>query len=84
MDCDFSIFLSQIHFGEIKEIVNLCGAHIIFFKLGGEEVYEDSFFNEHIFLISTVDPWYGDIIVYLKTLKVPTHLSRDGDDNYVT
>ena len=42
-----------------------------------EEVYEDTFVDEHIFLISTLDPWYGDIIVYLQTLKVPTHLSRD-------
>ena len=41
------------------------------------EVHEDSLVDEHIFLISTVDPWYGDIIVYLQTLKVPTHLSRD-------
>ena len=35
------------------------------------------FIDEHIFLISTLDPWYGDIIIYLQTLKVPTHLSRD-------
>ena len=42
-----------------------------------EEVYEDMFVDEHIFLISTLDPWYGDIIIYLQTLKVPTHLSRD-------
>ena len=42
-----------------------------------EEVCEDTFFDEHIFLISTLDPWYGDIIIYLQTLKVPTHLSRD-------
>ena len=42
-----------------------------------EEVYEDTFFDEHIFLISTLDPWYGDIIIYLQTLKVPTHFSRD-------
>ena len=33
--------------------------------------------HEHIFLISTLDPWYGDIIIYLQTLKVPTHLSWD-------
>ena len=46
-------------------------------NLEEEEVYEDYFVDEHIFLISTVDPWYGDIIVYLQTLKVPTHLSRD-------
>ena len=43
----------------------------------GEEVYEDTFVDEHVFLISTVDPWYGDIIIYLQTLKVPTHLLRD-------
>ena len=42
-----------------------------------EEVYEDMFVDEHIFLISTLDPWYGDIIVYLQTLKAPTHLSQD-------
>ena len=42
-----------------------------------EEVYEDTFFDEHIFLISTLDPWYGDIILYLQTLRVPNHLSWD-------
>ena len=42
-----------------------------------ELVCEDKFVDEHIFLISTLDPWYGDIIIYLQTLKVPTHLSRD-------
>ena len=42
-----------------------------------EEACEDMFFHEHIFLISTLDPWYGDIIIYLQTLKVPTHLSQD-------
>ena len=42
-----------------------------------ELVCEDRFIDEHIFLISTLDPLYGDIIIYLQTLKVPTHLSRD-------
>ena len=42
-----------------------------------EKVCEDTFVDEHIFLISSLDPWYGDIIIYLQTLKVPTHLSRD-------
>ena len=42
-----------------------------------EEVCEDTFVDEHIFLISTLGPWYGDIIIYLQTLKVPTHLSWD-------
>ena len=48
-----------------------------FLSLKEEEVYEDTFVDEHIFLISNLDPWYGDIIVYLQMLKVPTHLSRD-------
>ena len=42
-----------------------------------ESVCEDTFVDEHIFLISTADPWYGDIIVYLQTQRTPTHLSRD-------
>ena len=46
-----------------------------FLNLDEEEVHEDSLIDDHIFLISTVDPWYGDISVYLQTLKVPTHLS---------
>ena len=40
-------------------------------------VCEDTFIDEHIFLISTLNPWYGDIIIYLQTLKVPTQLSED-------
>ena len=39
-------------------------------------VYEDSFM-EHIFLISSTNPWYGNIIFYLHTLKVPPHILRD-------
>ena len=39
-------------------------------------VCEDTFIYEHIFLISNLDV-YGDIIIYLQTLKVPTHLSWD-------
>ena len=46
-------------------------------NLDEEEVHEDSLVDDHIFLISTIYPWYGDVIVYLQTLKVPTHRSRD-------
>jgi hypothetical protein len=28
-------------------------------------------------LIASLDPWYGDILVYLQTLKCPTSASRD-------
>ena len=46
-------------------------------SLDEDEIHEDFFVDEHIFLILTVDPWYGDIIVYLQTSKVPPHLSWD-------
>ena len=42
-----------------------------------ELVCEYMFVDEQIFLISTLDPWYGDIIIYLQTLEVPNHLSWD-------
>ena len=35
-------------------------------------IEEDSFLDEHIFLLSTSGPWYGDILMYLQTLKCPT------------
>ena len=37
----------------------------------------DLFPNEHLFFISTSDPWYGDILVYLQTLKYPAASSRE-------
>ena len=38
-------------------------------------IEEDSFPDEHIFFISTSDPWYADILVYLQTLKYPAAFS---------
>ena len=69
----------DLEFVSAKSKKSLIFAEFIsnFPNLEEEEVYEDSFVNEHIFLVSTVDPWYEDIIMYLQTLKVPTHLSRD-------
>ena len=43
---------------------------------GEEIVYDESFPNEHLFLISPHDPWYGDIIVYLQTAKFPSTFSK--------
>ena len=39
-----------------------------------ELVCEDTFVYEQIFLISTLDPWLGDIIVYLQTQRTSTHI----------
>ena len=75
MDCHRARVWSRICFGKIKEIFNLC--RLDFSSEAEESVCEDTFVDEHIFLISTTDPWYGDIIVYLQTQRTPTHLSRD-------
>ena len=40
-------------------------------------VKEDSFPEEYIFFISTSNPWYRDILVYLQTLKYPAAFSRE-------
>ena len=40
-------------------------------------IEDDSFPDEHIFLISTFDPWYGDILIYLQTLKYLAASSRE-------
>ena len=34
-------------------------------SLDEDGIHEDSFLDENIFLISIVDPWYSDIIIYL-------------------
>jgi hypothetical protein len=39
--------------------------------------HDDSFDNEHIFLISSLEPWYGYILIYLQTLNLPQHILRD-------
>jgi hypothetical protein len=33
--------------------------------------------NEHLFYITLDDPWYNDLLVYLRTQKLGNHLSRD-------
>jgi hypothetical protein len=33
--------------------------------------------NEHLFYITLDDPWYNDLLVYLRTQKFGNHLSRD-------
>jgi hypothetical protein len=40
-------------------------------------IHVDSFVDEPIFLVSSFDPWYGDIVLYLQTSKFPRHLPRD-------
>ena len=44
---------------------------------GGDTVYEEIFIDENLFLISSLNPWYGHIIVFLQTLKFPSTFSKD-------
>ena len=37
----------------------------------------DSFPDEFLFLISTTNPWYGYLLVYLQTQRFQPHLSYD-------
>ena len=69
----------DLEFVSVKSKKSLIFAELIsdFPSLEEEEVYEDTFVDEHIFLTSTLDLWYEHMIVYLQTLKVPTHLSWD-------
>ena len=41
-----------------------------------ETVAEEPIADESLFLISTLDPWYGDIIVYLQTQSFWPEISR--------
>jgi hypothetical protein len=40
-------------------------------------VPEESPIRGDMFLITSSDPWYGDILIYLQTFKCPTFASRD-------
>ena len=77
MDCHLARIRSRVCFKKIEKIIDFVDLISDFPSKEEEEVCEDTFVDKHIFLISTLDPWYGDIIIYLQTLKVPNHLSRD-------
>lgn len=41
-----------------------------------ETVAEEPIVDESLFLISTLDPWYGDIIVYIQNQSFQPEISR--------
>ena len=73
----------DLEFVSAKSKKSLIFAKLIsdFLSDAEELVCEDMFIDEHIFLISMLDPWYGDIIIYLQILKTPREMN---DDDYVT
>ena len=69
----------DLDFASVKSKKSLVFVELIsnFPQLYEDVIHVDSFLYEHIFLVSSLDPWYGDIVVYLKILKFRQHLSRD-------
>ena len=68
----------DLEFVSAKSKKSLIFAELIsdFSSEAEELVCEDSFVDEHIFLISMLDPWYGDIIVYLQTQRTCYHSKK--------
>jgi hypothetical protein len=64
-------------FGKSKKSLVFVELISEFPRLDEDIIHVDSFAYEHIFLVSLSNPWYGDIVLYLQTLKFPQHLSRD-------
>jgi hypothetical protein len=69
----------DLNFASVKSKKSLVFAKLIsdFPRLDKNVIHVDSFLDEQIFLVSSSDPWYGDNVLYLQTLKFPQHLSRD-------
>ena len=43
----------------------------------GDPLINDDLLNENLFSITSDDPWYGDILTYLRTQKFALHVDRD-------
>jgi hypothetical protein len=76
------IFILQefdLDFASAKSKKSLVFVELIsdFSRLDEDVVHVNLFADKNIFLISSSDPWYGDIVLYLQTLKFAQHLSRD-------
>jgi hypothetical protein len=63
----------DLDFTSVKSKKSLGFAELIsdFPILEEDVIHVYSFVDEHIFCVSSLDPWYGDIVLYIKTLKFP-------------
>ena len=49
-----------------------------YFQKNSEDIsYDETLMDDHLFLISSSDLWYGTIIVYLQTKKFPSDVSHE-------
>lgn len=44
-------------------------------RVDQEEPLEGCILNDYLFLIISLDPWYGNILVYLQTMQYPPNFS---------
>jgi hypothetical protein len=67
----------DLDFSSVKSKKSLVFVELIseFPRLDKDVLHVDSFAYESVFLVSSSDPWYGDIVLYLQTLKLHQHLS---------
>ena len=40
-----------------------------------EELLEETFLDDNLFLIDSSNPWYGNVLIYLQTMQFPPNLS---------
>jgi hypothetical protein len=75
--CIFILQEFDLDFASAKSKKSLVFTELIsdFPRLDEDVIHVDSFADEHIFLVSSSDPWYGDVVLYLQTLKFTQHLS---------
>jgi hypothetical protein len=71
---EFDLYFSS---AKCKKSLVFVEVMLDFPRLDGDIFHDDSFMDVHILLMSSSDPWYGDILIYIKTMKIPQHLSRD-------
>ena len=69
----------DLEFGKSKSKKSLVFAELIcdLPRTDQEEKHIEPFSDETIFLISTSDPWYGDILSYLQNQRFRPELSRE-------
>ena len=66
-----------VHYRQIQEITCFCWFDLFSPADSAPSSSEDHISDENLFLINTIDPWYGDIIVYLQTSTFRSELTKD-------
>jgi len=72
-----SMSLSLNWYSQSKKLLSL-DEFISNLSIGSiDPILNDNILDKHLFTISSDDPWYGDILIYLHTKKFDPHLSQD-------